>query len=511
MAQGQFALIAWTTLATAVGGVLGYLLRQSIAKSRAGTLEAKLQKKVQQTKEEVVELIKNSEAKASEIIDRAQKDIDQRRREFLKTEEVLLEREKLLGEKISNFDKKESDLQTNTEKLKVMQEGVEKLRSESETKLEKVANLSREDAKKELLSLVETNSQRDILERMRKLEETGRETLQRRASDIVAMAIQKCAVPHTQELSTTTVAIPSEDIKGRIIGKEGRNIKAFEKLTGVELILDESPDSVVISCFNPVRRHIAKLALEKLIQDGRIQPAKIEEKVDEATVEISKIIKDAGEKALYDLTILGVNEKLVQILGRLYFRTSYGQNVLLHSIEVALIAETIAEELKANAPVAKRAALFHDIGKALDQQIQGSHIEIGIKMLEKFGESEAVVHAMRSHHGDYPHDSLEAVIVTVADAISGSRPGARKDTLENYLQRLKSLEDIANRFEGVEKTYAIQAGREIRVFVKADMVDDLGAAKMARQIASNIEEELKYPGEIKVTVIRENRVVEFAR
>ncbi|OGZ68862.1 MAG: ribonuclease Y [Candidatus Staskawiczbacteria bacterium RIFCSPHIGHO2_02_FULL_34_9] len=511
MAQGQFALIAWTTLATAVGGVLGYLLRQSIAKSRAGTLEAKLQKKVQQTKEEVAELIKNSEAKASEIIDRAQKDIDQRRREFLKTEEVLLEREKLLGEKISNFDKKESDLQTNTEKLKVMQEGVEKLRSESETKLEKVANLSREDAKKELLSLVETNSQRDILERMRKLEETGRETLQRRASDIVAMAIQKCAVPHTQELSTTTVAIPSEDIKGRIIGKEGRNIKAFEKLTGVELILDESPDSVVISCFNPVRRHIAKLALEKLIQDGRIQPAKIEEKVDEATVEISKIIKDAGEKALYDLTILGVNEKLVQILGRLYFRTSYGQNVLLHSIEVALIAETIAEELKANAPVAKRAALFHDIGKALDQQIQGSHIEIGIKILEKFGESEAVVHAMRSHHGDYPHDSLEAVIVTVADAISGSRPGARKDTLENYLQRLKSLEDIANRFEGVEKTYAIQAGREIRVFVKADMVDDLGAAKMARQIASNIEEELKYPGEIKVTVIRENRVVEFAR
>ena len=511
MAQGQFALIAWTTLATAVGGVLGYLLRQSIAKSRAGTLEAKLQKKVQQTKEEVAELIKNSEAKASEIIDRAQKDIDQRRREFLKTEEVLLEREKLLGEKISNFDKKESDLQTNTEKLKVMQEGVEKLRSESETKLEKVANLSREDAKKELLSLVETNSQRDILERMRKLEETGRETLQRRASDIVAMAIQKCAVPHTQELSTTTVAIPSEDIKGRIIGKEGRNIKAFEKLTGVELILDESPDSVVISCFNPVRRHIAKLALEKLIQDGRIQPAKIEEKVDEATVEISKIIKDAGEKALYDLTILGVNEKLVQILGRLYFRTSFGQNVLLHSIEVALIAETIAEELKANAPVAKRAALFHDIGKALDQQIQGSHIEIGIKILEKFGESEAVVHAMRSHHGDYPHDSLEAVIVTVADAISGSRPGARKDTLENYLQRLKSLEDIANRFEGVEKTYAIQAGREIRVFVKADMVDDLGAAKMARQIASNIEEELKYPGEIKVTVIRENRVVEFAR
>lgn len=511
MVTSIFSIVVFTILTTGVGGVVGYYLRQSIAKSRAGTLEARLQKKVQQVKEETAELIKTSEAKASGIIENAQKEIDQRRREFLKAEQVLLEREKLLGDKISTFDKKEIELETNTQKLKVMKEGVDKLRSDAETKLEKVANLSREDAKKELLDLVEVDYQKDILGRIRKLEETGKETLQRRATDIIAMAIQKCAVPHTQELSTTTVAIPSEDIKGRIIGKEGRNIKTFEKLTGVELILDESPDSVIISCFNPVRRQIAKLALDKLIQDGRIQPAKIEEKVQEATTEISKIIKDAGEKALYDLSILGVNEKLVQILGRLYYRTSYGQNVLLHSMEVALIAETIAEELKADVQVAKRGALFHDIGKALDQQIQGSHIEIGIKILEKFGESEAVVHAMRSHHGDYPHDSLEAVIVTVADSISGSRPGARKDTLENYLQRLKALEDIANRFDGVEKTYAIQAGREIRVFVKADMVDDLGAVKMAKQIASNIEEELKYPGEIKVTVIRENRVIEYAR
>ncbi len=511
MIQSQITLIAWAIFSMGIGGVLGYYLRQSIAKKRVGSLEARLQKKVQQTKEETAELIKTSEAKASDIIERAQKETDQRRREFLRTEQILLEREKLLGEKISTFDKKEEELETNTEKLKVMKEGVDKLRADAETKLEKVASLSREDAKKELISLVEVDHQKDILERMKKLEETGKEALQRRATDIVTMAIQKCAVPHTQELSTTTIIIPSEDIKGRIIGKEGRNIKAFEKLTGVELILDESPDSVIISCFNPVRRQIAKLALEKLIQDGRIQPAKIEEKVQEATTEISKVIKEAGEKALYDLSILGVNEKLVQILGRLYYRTSYGQNVLLHSMEVALIAETIAEELKADAQVAKRAALFHDIGKALDQQIQGSHIEIGIKILEKFGESEAVIHAMRAHHGDYPADTLEAVIVTVADAISGSRPGARKDTLENYLQRLKALEDIANRFDGVEKTYAIQAGREIRVFVKADMIDDLGVIKIAKQIASNIEEELKYPGEIKVTVIRENRVVEYAR
>ena len=352
---------------------------------------------------------------------------------------------------------------------------------------------------------------KEIVEKMKKMEERGKEKLDKRAQEIVALAIQKCAVNHTQELSTTTFMLASEDLKGRIIGKEGRNIKTFEKITGVELIVDETPDSIVISCFNPIRRQIAKLALDKLVADGRIQPAKIEEKVEEAKAEISAKIKEAGEKAAYDTGIIGMHEKLIQILGRLYYRTSYGQNVLLHSIEMAFIAETIAEELGANSQIAKRAALLHDIGKAIDQQMQGSHIEIGIKILEKFGEKQEIINAMRAHHDDYPADTLEAVIVKVADAISGARPGARKDTIENYLQRLKNLEDIANRFEGVDRTYAIQAGREIRVFIKAEKVDDLGAQKMARQIAENIEEELKYPGEIKVTVIRETRVVEFAR
>lgn len=495
----------------AIGCITGYYVRQSLAKKRAGSLEAKLQKKVQQVKEETTELVKKSEAKASEIIEKAQTEVDQRRRDFLKSQQVVLDREKLLEGKIEAFDKKEIEFQNKAEKLKIIKEELDKLRAEAEIKLEKVANLSREDARKELLALVEIDYQKDILERIKKIEESGREALQTRAREIVALAVQKCAVPHTQELSTTTIMLSREDIKGRIIGKEGRNIKAFEKLTGVELILDDTPDSVVISCFNPIRRQIAKIALDKLIQDGRIQPAKIEEKVAEATAEISQKIKEAGEKAVYDMGILGVNDKLVQILGRLYYRTSYGQNVLLHSMEVAQIAETIADELKANSQVAKRGGLFHDIGKAIDQQIQGSHIEIGIKILEKFGESEAVIKAMRSHHNDYPADTIEAVIVTVADSISGSRPGARKDTLENYLQRLKALEDIANKFDGVEKTYAIQAGREIRVFVKADKVDDLGVQKIAKQIAENIEEELKYPGEIKVTVIRENRVVEYAR
>src|SRR3989344_2230073 len=367
MLKNMDTIILSLLLALALGGgtIVGYYIRQSIAKQRAGSLEAKLVKKVQDTKEETAKLIKEAEVKSSKILQDSQKEVDDRRREFLKAQQLILDREKLLEEKITGFEKKEVELGQKVEKLKEVKDDLDKLRLEAETKLEKVANLSREDAKKELLSLVEVDYQKDILERMKKLEETGKDALQVRAREIVTLAIQKCAVPHTQELSTTIVTIPSEDIKGRIIGKEGRNIKAFEKMTGVELILDESPDSVAISCFNPVRRQIAKMALDKLIQDGRIQPAKIEEKVAEATAEISENVKKAGEKTLYDLGIVGVNDKLVQILGRLHYRTSYGQNVLLHSMEMAQIAEVIADEIGADSQIAKRAALFHDIGKAL--------------------------------------------------------------------------------------------------------------------------------------------------
>ena len=494
-----------------IGIVIGYYIRQNLAKKRAGSLEAKLQKRVVDVKEETSAMLKNAEKKSSELLEKTQKDIDERRKEFLKAQELLLGREKLLNERIVSFEGKEKELQDKVEKLKVIKESLEQLRLEAEGKLEKVASLSREDAKKELLALVEIENEKEILERMKKLEEGNQEKFQLKAKEIVSLAIQKCAVSQAQELTTTSVILANEELKGRIIGKEGRNIRAFEKLTGVELIVDETPESVVISCFNPIRRQIAKVALDKLIADGRIQPAKIEEKVEEAKTEISVKIKEAGDKAAYDVGVIGLNEKLIQILGRLFYRTSYGQNVLLHSMEVALISEAIAEELGVNSAIAKRAGLLHDIGKAIDQQIQGSHIEIGIKILEKFGESEAIVKAMRAHHGDYLADTLEAAIVGVADAISSSRPGARKDTMENYLQRLKDLEDIANKFEGVEKTYAIQAGREIRVFVKSDRIDDLQAAKIAKSIAAEIEEELKYPGEIKVVVIRENRVIEFAR
>jgi len=503
--------VAYFTLALILGTVIGYYTRQSIAKKRAGTIEAKLEKKLSQVKEETNALIKKSQKKAAEIIEKAQKEIDERRREFLKAQQVLLNREKLLNEKIVSVEEKEKELLNTRERLKTIKENLEQERKEIVEKLEKIAHFTREDAKKELLQMAEAESEKEILERIKKLEEKGKDRLEQKAKEIIALAIQKCAVSQAQELTTTTVVLENEELKGRIIGKEGRNIRTFEKLTGVELIIDETPDSVIISAFNPVRRQIAKLALEKLIQDGRIQPAKIEEKVNEAKTEIAQKIKEAGEMAVYETKVLGLNEKLIQLLGRLYYRTSYGQNVLLHSIETALIAQSLAEELKANVQVAKRAALLHDIGKAIDQEIQGSHVEIGIKLLERFGESEEVIKAMRAHHDDYPIETLEAVIVKVADAISGSRIGARKDTLENYLQRLKELEDIATKVEGVETAYVIQAGREIRAFVKPEVVDDFQAQKIAKQIAERIEDELKYPGEIKVTVIREYRVIEYAR
>jgi ribonuclease Y len=334
---------------------------------------------------------------------------------------------------------------------------------------------------------------------------------EKKARELTALAIQKVAVSQAQEITTATVSLPSEDIKGRIIGKEGRNIRTLERLTGVELVVDENPEAVLLSSFDPIRRQVAKIALEKLIADGRIQPARIEETVKAAEAQINSQIKEAGEQAVYETQLLNLDPKLVQLLGRLRFRTSYSQNVLLHSLEVAYLAEAIAQELGADAKVAKKAGLLHDIGKSIDRQVEGSHVDIGVKILEKFGVEKEVIQAMKSHHEDYPYESVEAVIVQAADAISASRPGARRDTLENYLKRLQDLENIATSFAGVEKAYAIQAGREIRVFVKPEEVDDWAARKLAKDIAGKIQEELRYPGEIKVTLIRESRVVEYAK
>ena len=506
-----FLTLLTAFFALAIGAILGYYTRQSIAQKQAGTIEERLQKKIEQAKKEAEEILNQAKSKANAILEKARNEESERRKELLETERLLLKREHILDNKSSELAEKEKLLKEKVEKLKRIKDGLEELKAEAEKELERKAQLSKEEAKKELLALVEKEYQKDILERIKKLEAEGLERYEKKAREILALAIQKTAVSQAQEVTTTFVSLPNEDIKGRIIGKEGRNIRTLEKLTGVEIIVDETPETVLISSFDPIRRQIAKTALEKLIQNGRIQPARIEEMVVRAQEEISAQIKEAGESAVYEVGIIDLDPKIIQLLGRLKFRTSYGQNVLLHSIEVSHLAGALAAEIGANVRVAKKAGLLHDIGKALDHQVEGSHTDIGIKILEKFGVEPEVITAMKAHHEEYPYESLEAIIVQTADAISGARPGARKDTLENYLKRLADLESIATSFSGVEKAYAIQAGREIRVFVKPEEIDDLEAKKLAKEIAGRIQEELRYPGEIKVVVIRESRIIEYAK
>jgi ribonuclease Y len=485
-----------TIFSLSLGVLLGYFARQRIIRKEEKEIEEKLQK----AKEEADLILREAERKRKK-----------KEREILEKEESLEKKEAFLKKKISEVERKESELREEMEKIKKEREEIENLKNQVREKLEKISGIKKEEAKKEILKEVEEEIKKEAIERIRKLEKEGEERFQKRAREILASVIQRLTLPVVQETTTSTVILPSEEIKGKIIGKEGRNIRTLENLTGVEIIIDETPETVTISCFDPIRRQIAKLALEKLIKDGRIQPAKIEEKVEEAKKEINQQIKEAGEMAAMELGLVGIDPRLLQILGRLKFRSSYGQNVLLHSIEVALLASALAEEIGANALVCKKAGLFHDIGKAMDLQVEGSHVDIGIKILEKFGVEKEVIEAMKSHHGEYPFESVEAVLVQVADQISGARPGARKDTLENYFKRISELEKIALSFAGVEKAWALQAGREIRVFVRPEEIDDFGARKLAREIAKRIEEELQYPGEIKVTLIREMKVIEYAR
>jgi ribonuclease Y len=383
--------------------------------------------------------------------------------------------------------------------------------SKQQEELARIGKLSEDEARNELMQKMEKSEEKNILARMQKLQTNGRKQLEDQARNMLVAVIHRLGNAVNAEVLTLSIPLTSEELKGKIIGKEGRNIKAFERATGVDVIIDDAPDRITLSSFDPLRRYVAKLALEKLLEDGRIQPAKIEEVVEKTKVEVEVTIKQKGEEAAYEAGVIGLDPRLITLLGRLHFRTSYGQNVLTHSIEMAHIAGMLAHELGVNADVARAGALLHDIGKAVDHEVQGTHVEIGRRVLETYGVAKEVIQAMQSHHEEYSYETPEAIVVQVADAISGGRPGARRDTIERYLERLGDLERVALGFKGVEKAYAIQAGREIRIFVNPGIISDLETHKLARSIATRIQEELKYPGEIKVNVIRENRVVEFAR
>jgi ribonucrease Y len=495
----------------AAGFYVGYVVRQSIARKRLDTAEGQIEKMTQESEKKSQETILNAKNKAVEILEEAKKIEKEREEQILRSEQRLEKRESSLDQKTEELERGRKLLEQKVEEVRKIRQESEDARKKELERLEKIAGLSKEQAKTILLQLTEEENRDAIAQHISKIEKEGNEEIEKRAKTLMTSIIQKYAGSHAAEIVTTTVSIPSDEVKGRIIGREGRNIKALEKLTGVEIIVDDTPEAVVISGFDPVRREIARIALEKLIGDGRIHPTRIEEAVEFAKKEIDNKIKEAGEAATYDLGIAGLDPKLVYLLGRLRYRTSFGQNVLLHSLEVAHLSGALAAELGADVAIAKKAGLLHDIGKAVDHEIQGTHVEIGIKIMEKFKMPKEAIDAIKSHHEDYPFETPESFIIAAADAISASRPGARKDTIEKYLKRLEELETTANSFAGVEKTYAIQAGREIRVFVKPEEIDDLGALKLAREIADKIEQDLKYPGEIKVNVLRETRSVEYAR
>ena len=509
MSMEIVALIGFGALV--VGGGIGYVVRQLLVQQRKNSIELRVQQLLLNAKTEAKELLLAAKDKAVRSLEEATTEAKRQEEQIRKLEERVARREEMIDRKYTDIEKESAELKEKTEKVREAKERIAAVEAEKQKELERVAGLSMETAREELLKNLEKKYEEDILARIQKLERTGNEAFERKAKDILASIVHRLGSSAASEFTTTTVTIPNEEIKGKIIGREGRNIRALERAAGVEIIVDDTPGTVIISGFDPVRRHVAKMALENLLADGRIQPARIEEVVEKAKLEIDKIIKEAGESAAYEIGVFDIDARLLHLLGRLKFRTSYGQNVLQHSIEMAHLAGMLASELGGDVNIAKKGALLHDIGKAVDHEVQGTHVEIGRRILQKFIADNRIIQAMQSHHEEYPYETLESVIVQVADAISAGRPGARRDSVENYLKRLSDLENIANSFPGVEKSYAIQAGREIRVFVTPDTISDLDAKKMARDIANRVEQELKYPGEIKVNIIREMRAIEYAR
>ena len=508
-------IIAAVLISFAIGVPVGMAYRKKVAESKIQGAENEAKRLVELAKVEAENLKKEKIIKAKEEIMASKEELDQeikeRRGEIQKQEARLIQKEENLEKRSENFDKKEQEVEKELQEIERQKEDIQKLYDQEIVELQKIASLSKEEAKKRLLTEMEKELTAEKATLIREQEQKMKEESTKNAKEILSYAVQKCAADHSQETTVSIVALPNDDMKGRIIGREGRNIKALETLTGIDLIIDDTPEAVVLSGFDPLRREVAKIALEKLIDDGRIHPAKIEEMVEKAKEEVDNTIKEEGERAVLETGVIGLHPDLVKLIGKLKYRTSYGQNVLNHSIEVSNLARIMAEELGLDAKRARRAGLLHDIGKALDHDMEGTHVEIGVEILKKYKENPLVINAVEAHHGDVEPQTLEAVLVQAADAISASRPGARRETLEAYIKRLQNLEEIADSFEGVEKSFAIQAGREVRLIVKPDKISDDQMTILARDVAKKIESEMDYPGQIKVNIIRETRVVDYAK
>lgn len=505
----------YTTLAllgaALLGIALGYYLRYLHALSKKSSIEIAIKERIVEAEEKAVRIIEKAEAKI-EAQEKEKKQVFKDREEkFAKTEERLIRKEELLDQRQIDVDSQIENVRQKIDQIKDIKSRLDEREKDIEKKIEDAAKLSIEEAQEKIIAEAQKRYESDLLGRLQKLRIRGEEQFDEEARNILASAIHRIGNTLRVDIMSSTIELPSDDIKGKIIGKEGRNVRAFERATGVDVLIDDVPGHLTLSSFDPVRREIARVALEHLLADGRIQPAKIEEVVEKARQEVGKIVTKMGEKAAYEANVHGLHPDLIKILGRLHFRTSYGQNVLWHSVEMSHIAAIIAEEVGADVSVARAGALLHDIGKTVSQEVQGTHVEIGIRILQKYDVDEKVILAMRAHHEEYPYETLESIIVQVADAISGGRPGARRDTVENYIKRLGDMEDIATSIAGVEKAFAIQAGREIRVIVNPEKISDIEAFSLARTIATDIETKLRYPGEIKVHVIRETRAVEYAR
>ncbi|MGI6148341.1 MAG: ribonuclease Y [Limnochordia bacterium] len=508
------ALLKYAIVA-ALAGAVGYLVRKRFAEAVISSAEEEAQRILQEAGRDAEALKREALVEAKEEIHKlradAEREARERRSELQQFERRLMQKEEALDRKSDALEKKESSLHQKEREAEQLRREIETTLNAQRQELERLSGLSSEEARELILKTVEAEIRHETAMMIRDIEAEAREEADKRARNIIALAIQRTAADHVAETTVSVVNLPNDDMKGRIIGREGRNIRALETLTGIDLIIDDTPEAVILSGFDPIRREIARIALEKLIADGRIHPARIEEMVEKARKEVDAVIREAGEQATLEADVHGLHPELVKLLGRLSFRTSYGQNVLKHSIEVAHLAGIMAAELGVDARLARRAGLLHDIGKAVDHEVEGTHVEIGVDLLRKYKESAAVIHAVACHHGDQEAESVEAVLVAAADSISAARPGARRETLETYIKRLQKLEDISNSFEGVEKSYAIQAGREVRIMVKPDKIDDAASIQLSRDIVKKIEAELEYPGQIKVTVIRETRAVEYAK